>query len=865
MCLFTFIPFIYVCVCVYCVLRRFLIQWSSDVRRGKLDNGMKYYLLSNDYKPERVTTYLRVEVGSLDEEDNERGIAHFIEHMAFDRSKQFPARGGGWDAITKSGAGEFNAFTTFRTTTFQIFNLPASKFTEGLGLHLAQVSGMDPADAFVKSEVGAILGEARFRNGTDRLETSDVLLNHGGAGWRIPQRLTIGLPEQIKNFTAAQMASFYAKWYRPDRFTLIAVGNLTLDAMEQAVRGAFAPLKNEPAAAPAHPGDGTIRVQEPIVLRKMRGVDGIEFHLLCTRNYTSPANFTANYHREENLRKILVTAYALLVHVRLAEMYPEEILADFNGRDAAIKIHNEYQVGIEAHVWTVSTPGDPQTGTWRRDFEIALTELRRIAVHGIHGALLYELQNIVANQLREGLSRSGWEDSEQLADHILGSGDSTHVFTGPEAEARAGLPFLTEGFLESAQAFVQAEAQFLYTALVKIAGADVGFDGTKNQAAFPGIEEPTASLFVFMGSSAITRTVDEIVVEDIKKAIYQIENSVPPPNILIDRFMLILSRGLKIGGIEIPGTAPPIGIPKSGSLFNRRRIYSKVTWPQNIALQANPVTGIQTFKLLNGVRINVKLRASGNASLPDSEPGRSIMQVVSLGGKATERKDTLRNACKFVNMGLESGYSATYYDDEGKYDTTDFDAGTVTSYFKGAKHPASLSCLEEFFVIEKELHPACEIFPERDERECDPSNHNYFDKLEGIRLAMSPMYDARSVELAADRIRFAIDELEREADPSENLRYNVLEAALQELYVTDSRMARPAEADIRALDPLTVQAWVREQFHPDRIEINVVGDVHIDHLIIGLNMIFGTLPSNVTSQANTTDREHTQHRYRQRL
>lgn len=840
---------------------------SSDLITGVLPNGMKYAFMSNDYKPNRVTSYLRVEVGSLDEEDDELGLAHFIEHMAFDRSKQFPTRGGGWDAITASGAGEFNAFTTFRTTTFQLFDVPVSRLEYGLQLHAMQVAGMDPRQEFVTAEAGAILGEARYRNSTGRIQSNDILVNHGGPNWRVSKRFTIGVPEQIAGFTAEGMLKFYRKWYRPERFTLVLVGNVTADTAVAAIKKVFSPLApaaGSPATPPAFPADGTIKVAKPIVLKELIGVDGIVFHLMCTRPYVSPKTYNAAYFREEHLRKVFHTAYALLVHVRLAEMYPEEILSDAGGREASVKVNNEYQLGIDAHVLSVSSPGDPLGGTWRRDFDIAVTELRRLAIHGMHEALLYSLMRIVSSELEQGLSRSGWQESKSLADDILGSGDPDDPYVDDIEEARLGRPFLTAAFAEAAQEFVRAEARYLYRALVEAAGAEKAGDPALARQLFGSTESSAgkASLYVFMGTPADgSRPADRLVVEDIAKAIYQVEASVAPPNILIDHFMLVLSRGLSVGGVSIPGTAPPIGIPRSGSLFNRERIAEKVKMPMPVPLQTNEAMGIATFGLPNGVRVNVKLANSGLNRDPRSEPGRAVMHVVSLGGKATE-SPRLKNACKFVNLGLTSGYSATYYDNNGKFDTRDFDTTTVSSYFKGAKVPAKLTCQEEFFVIEKELHAACEIFPEVNKQDCDPSSHDYFEKLEGVRLAMAPMYDSRSVDLAAAQVRNEIEKLYREADPLDNLRFRGVERALEEkLFRLDTRMARASEEAMRALNPLSVQAWVREQFSPERIEINVAGDVDISRLIFQLNLIFGTLPRNVTAVTNATDdRIHTQHR-----
>lgn len=189
----------------------------------------------------------------------------------------------------------------------------------------------------------------------------------------------------------------------------------------------------------------------------------------------------------------------------------------------------------------------------------------------------------------------------------------------------------------------------------------------------------------------------------------------------------------------------------------------------------------------------------------------------------------------------------------------------MTSYFHGAKLPAKLECGEEFFIIEKELHPACEIYPVVDTEDCNPVNHNYFNHLEGVRLAMNPMYDSRSIDLGAAQVATALDDLERDADPVEYLKYHVYERALEAMFPDDTRFRRVTEQSVKDLDPLTVQAWVREQFTPDRIEINVAGDVDIEHLVTQLNMIFGSLPRNVSSVANTTDLAQMQHRRTDRV
>jgi predicted Zn-dependent peptidase len=323
---------------------------SRHALTGKLSNGLRYTLVPGNIDPPgRVTSYLHVNAGSLDEDDDQRGMAHFIEHMTFDNSMQFPGRGGGWDHICKTGVAGFNAFTTFRSTTFQLYNFNSSRLDDLFKVYEAQVSGMVPRDEYVRAEAGAILGEARFRNGTTRILSNLVLENHGGSTWRIPHRFTIGVPTQIETFTGSDLARFYSKWYRPDRFHLILAGDFEAKDAEEALARTLGKISTTLAQVeaaggkdrrdpPPHPAATLPTPRKRLYLTHLPPHREISVHLLITMPPPAPPPFGAPERRRALFSRVFVSLLTLMSHVRMAELYPDLALNALGGRRVSFAI-----------------------------------------------------------------------------------------------------------------------------------------------------------------------------------------------------------------------------------------------------------------------------------------------------------------------------------------------------------------------------------------------------------------------------------------------------------------------------------------------------------------------------------------------
>ncbi|HEY0274415.1 MAG TPA: pitrilysin family protein, partial [Chitinophaga sp.] len=217
------------------------------VHTGKLANGFTYYIRKNTEPKNRVVFYLVNKVGAMQEVENQRGLAHMMEHMSFNGTTHFP-KNELIEYLQKSGVrfgADLNAYTAFDETVYQL-PLPSddsSIVRNGLQImrDWAGEATLDPVE--IDKERGVVLEEKRLRNGAQQ-RFQDVAMplqvNHS----RYADRLPIGLESVLKTFTPATLRAFYKDWYRPDLQALIVVGDIDEAKMEQQVKQLFSTLKN---------------------------------------------------------------------------------------------------------------------------------------------------------------------------------------------------------------------------------------------------------------------------------------------------------------------------------------------------------------------------------------------------------------------------------------------------------------------------------------------------------------------------------------------------------------------------------------------------------------------------------------------
>src|SRR6185436_15625698 len=235
------------------------IPFDSAVRTGTLPNGLKYFVRQNARPEKRISLRLAVKAGSLFEADDQQGLAHLIEHMAFNGSEHFkPGELVSYFESTGARLGpHVNAYTSFDETVYML-DLPTDPqevVTKGLTALADFAGGLSLEQSEVDKERGVVIEEWRGRLGAgSRIRDKQIPVLYYNS--RYADRVPIGKPEIIRNAPVARLRAFYDTWYRPERMAIIAVGDMNPQALEASIREIFSPLKARAAATA--PPDGSV-------------------------------------------------------------------------------------------------------------------------------------------------------------------------------------------------------------------------------------------------------------------------------------------------------------------------------------------------------------------------------------------------------------------------------------------------------------------------------------------------------------------------------------------------------------------------------------------------------------------------------
>jgi len=248
------------------------IPTDPDVKIGKLDNGLTYYIRHNAWPEQRAEFYIAQRVGSIQENDDQRGLAHFLEHMCFNGTENFKGNDiVKWcETIGVKFGRDLNAYTSIDQTVYNISNVPTTR--EGivdsclLILHDWADGLLLEADE-IEKERGVIHEEWRMRTSAQmRMLERDLpkLYPDSKYGHRMP----IGLMEIIDNFKPEVLRAYYEKWYRPDNQAIIVVGDVDVNQIEQKIKNLFGPIKMPANPAPVVAEDVPDNKEAIIVIDK---------------------------------------------------------------------------------------------------------------------------------------------------------------------------------------------------------------------------------------------------------------------------------------------------------------------------------------------------------------------------------------------------------------------------------------------------------------------------------------------------------------------------------------------------------------------------------------------------------------------
>ena len=223
------------------------IPVDPAVRIGKLDNGLTYYIRHNEYPEHVANFYIAQRVGSIQEDESQRGLAHFLEHMAFNGSEHF--KGNGIIEFCRSLGVEFgsdlNAYTSIDQTVYRVCNVPTKRATalDSCLLILKDWSnGLSLEPDEIDKERDVVHNEWRLGEGpTQRMIQRALPKVYPDSKYGV--RLPLGLMSVIDSFKPQTLRAYYQKWYRPDNQAIIVVGDIDVDHMEAKVKELFGGIK----------------------------------------------------------------------------------------------------------------------------------------------------------------------------------------------------------------------------------------------------------------------------------------------------------------------------------------------------------------------------------------------------------------------------------------------------------------------------------------------------------------------------------------------------------------------------------------------------------------------------------------------
>ena len=417
-------------------------------RFGTLANGLRYVVLPNHEPKGQVSLRLLVLAGSFEESEDQRGLAHFLEHMAFNGSTHF-APGTLVERLQRLGMGfgaDTNASTSFDHTLYQLElpNTAAATVTEGLQILADYGGGLLLEQKMVDKERGIILSEKRERDSVSyRNFVSKVDFMEEGT--RVPTRLPIGLSEVIEKASRDPFVRFYDTWYRPELLTVIVVGDIDPAALEAQIVAMFSGLKAR-SPEPA-----------PVDLGKVASFTGLR----------------ARFHGEPEApdTQVVIASISPYAHeadtaAQRLKLLPRMLAVEMLNRRLAILAKKENAPFTRASAGVEETFGlfressinvTCKAEQWTAALGVAEQELRRALSFGFLPEELKEAAADLRNDLEQAAKTAPTRHSDELAGELADSLVDREVFTSPAADlALYGPAIDSVSVLDCAQALITA-------------------------------------------------------------------------------------------------------------------------------------------------------------------------------------------------------------------------------------------------------------------------------------------------------------------------------------------------------------------------------------------------------------------------
>lgn len=414
-------------------LECFSTQWPHEksdlapdpsVRFGRLENGFGYAIKKNETPRDRVAMYLAIPVGSIHEQESERGYAHYLEHMLFNGTTHFPP---GkmveyFQSIGMQFGADINAYTSYDETVYTIV-LPKGdieEIEEGLVVMSDYARGALLLESEVERERGVILAEKLARDSIE-YRTRVATRKNALRGTLLADRQPIGTRQTILSATGKSLRAFYDRWYRPDNMTLVVVGDMQVEEVEKAIRRSFGDMKSR-AKLQQCPDFGTL---------EKRGLHGFYYHEPEAGNTRVSIESHWNKKPEDDssalqLRKLRHYIATSIVEKRLSKIAEEKVGLLSRPRVYAGNLLD--RIGYAGLSATTSPDG------WQDLVAVLENTLRKAITYGVRpeerDLAVQEVRAYYTSQSQKAKSRQ----SARLARQMVRNINDNRVFQSPRQE-----------------------------------------------------------------------------------------------------------------------------------------------------------------------------------------------------------------------------------------------------------------------------------------------------------------------------------------------------------------------------------------------------------------------------------------------
>lgn len=395
---------------------------------GTLENGMRYYIKQNSEPKNRLSIRLAVQAGSMQEDDDQQGVAHFVEHMAFNGSQHFKGSElvDFFESIGMGFGPEINAYTSFDETVYML-ELPADN-PEFLDTALTVVYDWACALDFdaekLENERQVIVEEWRLGLGADdRIMQKQIPFMLPES--RYAQRLPIGKTEIIENISRERVIDFYKKWYRPELMSIIIVGDAEPASLEQAVKQHLSAIPATGEIPEKQPARITIPKKDALLVTRDPELSSTRIDIMA---YKEPQHIRTT----QDLKDALVNSVA-------CSIFSQRMTELSFGADSPV-----YAAG--AGLQKFVDPLDlqfaaiiPTPGKFTEALQILLTELERIRKYGVTETELQRIKDdIIASETQRLANSAAISNSSivaQLLEHsrsgdiVLSAQDRYNLYT----------------------------------------------------------------------------------------------------------------------------------------------------------------------------------------------------------------------------------------------------------------------------------------------------------------------------------------------------------------------------------------------------------------------------------------------------